>query len=152
MLQARVQDGSWNRLQPGDLAQLDGRGSHFGPLLEVDETLVHRCHALDIHPTGPLWGSGDSPSRAAVAVLEAHCASAFPDALRLLETEGLRQERRALRMRVQELEWNWQAATRELVLRFGLGRGSYATTLLDLILGADAARDLACEHTLDDLD
>lgn len=137
VLQARVAAGTWDQLQIGDFAQLEGRGSHFGPLTEVDAALVERCRMLEIHPTGPLWGRGCTPATHAVAELEARCAAEHADALRLLEAEEVRQERRALRMRVQDLRWDWQAGAGVLELRFGLGRGSYATTVLDQILVHD---------------
>ena len=46
----------------------------------------------------------------------------------LTSTAGLKQERRALRVRVQELAWEWQDDA--LLLRFRLGPGAYATELL----------------------
>ena len=56
-----------------------------------------------------------------------------------LERAGLRQERRALRLRPAELEWRW-LADNALELRFALPPGSYATTVLrELGDVADAA-------------
>jgi tRNA pseudouridine13 synthase len=46
-----------------------------------------------------------------------------------LEAAGLKQERRATRLRPQELAWAWlDAAT--LQLRFSLPPGAYATTVM----------------------
>ncbi|UCH53369.1 MAG: tRNA pseudouridine(13) synthase TruD, partial [Pseudomonadota bacterium] len=57
-----------------------------------------------------------------------------------LASEGLRQERRALRLLPQDLTANWLDTT-TLELRFGLPAGSYATVLLrELIDYQDATR------------
>lgn len=57
LLAERVAAGSWERLLPGDLANLEGRGSLFAVPAE-EATLAQRCEQLQIHPTGPLWGRG----------------------------------------------------------------------------------------------
>ena len=62
--------GSWNRLLPGDVANLDGRGSVFA-VEAPDAELERRCAALDMHPTAPLLGAGESLARGAVLELEA---------------------------------------------------------------------------------
>ncbi len=46
-----------------------------------------------------------------------------------LEAEGLKQERRALRLRPASLEWDWPEAD-VLRLRFALPPGTYATVVL----------------------
>src|SRR5262249_37295901 len=69
VLARRVTDGSWAHLAPGDLANLDGRGSVFA-VPEVDATLAERCDRLELHPTGPLWGAGAPPSGGGVQALE----------------------------------------------------------------------------------
>jgi tRNA pseudouridine13 synthase len=55
-----------------------------------------------------------------------------------LETAGLKQERRSLRIRVGALEH--EIVGRDLRLRFRLGRGAFATAVLHEIL-ADAFAD-----------
>src|SRR5688500_9234058 len=59
ILAERVGNGTWNRLSSGDVANLDGRGSVF-PVEVVDASLDARCSSLEIHPTAPLAGEGDS--------------------------------------------------------------------------------------------
>ncbi len=54
----RVSDGTWNRLLPGEIVNLDGSGSVFVADV-IDAALEERCARLDIHPTGPLWGGRD---------------------------------------------------------------------------------------------
>lgn len=136
VLAARIADGSWNRLQEGDVAQLDGTGSVFGPVLP-DPTLVDRCAALDLHPTGPLWGRGAPRSAGAVLALEQSVAQADAGLAAGLEAADLRQERRALRVRVADLAARFDDETLELA--FGLPAGAYATTLVRELAAVDEA-------------
>ena len=46
-----------------------------------------------------------------------------------LEAAGLKQERRATRLRPRELEWAWLDDS-SLQLRFALPPGAYATTVI----------------------
>lgn len=138
VLDARVQRGDWQQLQAGDLAQLDGSGSVFGPV-QPDPQLHSRCEQLDIHPTGPLWGRGSSPCTDAVATLEQQIADTLPQAVAVCASAGMKHERRALRMRVQALRWHWPDPS-SLSLEFTLGRGCFATALLAGLLQASDAR------------
>ncbi|MCA1804443.1 MAG: tRNA pseudouridine(13) synthase TruD [Xanthomonadaceae bacterium] len=53
----RVAAGTWDQALPGDFLQLDGR--HAGFVAEVgDGELAARLSALQVHPTGTLWGRG----------------------------------------------------------------------------------------------
>jgi tRNA pseudouridine13 synthase len=76
VLAQRVTAGSWGQVLAGDLANLDGRGSFF-VVDRVDAVLQERARALDIHPTGPLWGEGTPASAAAVGELEVHTGAAY---------------------------------------------------------------------------
>jgi tRNA pseudouridine13 synthase len=99
-LGARVAAGNWNRLQPGDTANLDGTGSVFA-VDEVTDELEQRCAELDIHPCGTL------PA---------------------LVAAGVKSASRPLRMRVEPLQWRF--AEDALWLEFRLGKGSFATSVL----------------------
>lgn len=129
-LAARVADDSWDRALSGEVWMLDGSRSVFGPEPFTPE-LQARLEAFDIHPTGPLWGKGELRSIAAAREIEL-AALAGDTAMRLragLERAGLKQERRALRLRPDGLAWQWQADD-VLELAFALPPGSYATTVL----------------------
>jgi tRNA pseudouridine13 synthase len=128
VLARRIEDASWDQLCSGDVAQLDGSGSIFGPL-EPDEDLVLRCAGLDIHPTGPLWGSGELRCGGRVAALETAVAAGEPQIVAGLVAAGLRHERRSLRVRVAALQAQFEDPD-VLRLSFGLPAGSYATSLL----------------------
>jgi tRNA pseudouridine13 synthase len=135
VLAERVLAGSWGELRCGDLANLDGRGSLFA-VDRLDGELAGRCERLEIHPTGPLWGGGAPATRAAVLELESGVAARFDAECAQCAAAGLQQERRSLRLRVQEL--SCLAEPQAVVLRFRLGRGCFATAVLrELIVTAE---------------
>jgi len=125
VLRVRVEDGSWDRLLPGDLANLDGCGSIF-PVAMVDEALRERCDRMDVHPTGPLWGQGDPGTTGAVRELEAAVAEASAELARGLERAEVSHARRPLRIRPRHLAWWWESDG-GLILEIELGPGEYAT-------------------------
>jgi tRNA pseudouridine13 synthase len=127
VLAERVQDGSWEHLEAGDVANLDARGSVF-TVDQVEETLIERCQRLDIHPTGPMWGRGLPASQGRVSELESRLAAQLSPASALVEEAGMEQERRSLRLAVRDLGWSREPDA--VVLRFRLTRGSFATTVV----------------------
>ncbi len=131
VLAARVGDGSWDRGLDGEVWVLDGSRSVFGPEPWSD-ALAARLTAFDIHPSAPLWGRGDPRTTGAARRLEEDALSdAAALALRAgLEAAGLRQERRATRLRPAGLAWNWRGQGNVLELAFALPPGAYATTVL----------------------
>jgi tRNA pseudouridine13 synthase len=131
VLRRRVLEGTWDRLLPGDLANLDGRGSIF-PVPAVDAELHARCARLEIHPTGPLWGRGGSGAEGEVRELEREVAQSLPELAAGLEGEGLEPARRPLRMRPRQLSWHWPRPD-ELVLDLELGPGEYATAVVGAV-------------------
>ena len=134
ILAERVAQGTWNRLGAGDVANLDGRGSVFA-VDQADAELEQRCTALDVHPTAPLAGAGQSLATGEVLALEEAVSAQFPEALSVISAEGMKSERRALRIRVRNLEHEYEGDT--LRLRFALSAGSFATTVLrEIIAGA----------------
>jgi len=141
VLATRVGDGSWERLEPGDLANLDGRASHFR-VETPDETLIERCTRLDIHPTGPLWGSGSPLTGGRVFELEQCVASGLTTACGLTARAGMEHERRSLRLAVRNLQW--QREEDAVILQFRLSRGAYATAVLRELFAVDADYEESC--------
>lgn len=129
VLSARVQAGCWDRPLDGEVWMLDGSRSVFGPEPWSD-ALAGRLAAFDIHPTAPLWGAGDLRTQGEARALELAALAAEPGpALRAgLEAAGLRQERRATRLRPAAMAWEWTGDG--LRLGFALPPGTYATTVL----------------------
>lgn len=131
VLAARIGDGSWATGAEGEVWMLDGTQSVFGPEPASDE-LAARAARQDIHPTGPMWGLGELRPTGAVRAVEQAATATFADLRAGLEAAGLKQERRALRVRVGELGWQWPEPG-QLQLSFGLPPGAYATGLLEAL-------------------
>lgn len=127
VLAARVRAGSWEQLLPGELANLDGSGSVFA-VASLDAALEARRAALDVHPTGPLWGAGGLTPAGALGQLESEVAAAFPAQAQLCLDAGMRGERRSLRLAVRELQVQEEPAA--LRVSFRLVRGAFATAVL----------------------
>jgi len=128
VLAKRVLAGTWDVAMDGDAMILNGTRSFFVPEV-VDDIIRRRLAEGDIHPSGPLWGRGELPTRAATRALEQAVADKHPDIARGLEQAGLDQERRALRVIPQDLQAEWLDDT-SLRLSFGLPAGTYATALI----------------------
>lgn len=128
VLAARIAAGDWATGREGEVWMLDGTQSVFGPEL-ASEDLAARAARMDIHPTGPLWGTGELRCTGAARELELAALEPFADLRAGLEAAGLKQERRALRVRVQDLAWHWPSDG-VLALAFTLPPGAYATGLL----------------------
>ncbi|WP_447926706.1 tRNA pseudouridine(13) synthase TruD [Vreelandella sp. EE27] len=126
VLGARIADGRWRTPLLGDTLMLDGTQSVFNARAE-DEGLEARADALDLHPTGPLWGTGEPATGEALAYEQALYAS-HPALCDGLVKAGVKKSHRALRVRVIEPRLTWESAA--AVLEFSLPRGSFATSLL----------------------
>lgn len=144
VLGARVAESSWCTIVPGDVMMLAGTHSIFGPVVP-DGALEARLRERDIHPTGPLWGRGETVVAAAAAALEAGVLADAACYREGLERAGLNQERRALRLSVEGLAWTWPADD-ILQLEFELPPGTYATTVLAEILECEEPPRERAEH------
>ena len=142
VLAERVRADSWDRLQAGDIANLDGRGRIFAVVAGAADLpnlsdLEARAARLEIHPTGPLWGQGSPPSAAGVRALELQVAARFPDESALCIAAGMRQERRSLRLAVEALRC--EPEQQAVVLSFRLTRGGFATAVLRELIEPQSA-------------
>lgn len=127
ILSARVADGSWDQALEGDVFILNGSNSNFTQ--ELDDEITQRLRSFDIHPSGALWGRGRIATEQIVAVLEEEIANNFNELCNGLEVNGLKQERRALRLAVTDLNFKMLDAE-TVLLEFSLPAGAYATTVL----------------------
>ncbi|MGI9221201.1 MAG: tRNA pseudouridine(13) synthase TruD [Woeseiaceae bacterium] len=127
ILDARVRSDSWDRILPGELANLDGSGSVF-EVDEVSDELVTRCKEQDIHPSGTLWGDGAPRGQLQVAAIETAISEDMQSVCDGIIAARMDAASRALRMRVTNLEWDFEPDT--LWLGFELAKGGYATAVL----------------------
>lgn len=128
VLAARISEGHWADGIDGEVWMLEGTHSVFGPEAISGELRERACR-LDIHPTGPMWGKGELRSGGTAAAIESEAVAPFADLRAGLEAAGLKQERRALRVRVSDVAWQWPEPG-VLQLAFGLPAGAYATEVL----------------------
>jgi tRNA pseudouridine13 synthase len=134
VLAERVRRGDWAQLLAGEAAMLDDSRSFFSTGVP-DAELIERCLRMDVHPSGPLWGEGQSPASASALELEIRATDGEAALRQLLESQRLRQERRSLRLRVKNLAWRIDDDV--LHLWFELPRGAFATAVLyELLQGA----------------
>jgi tRNA pseudouridine13 synthase len=127
VLARRVADGSWNRAIPGDVFMFTGSHSFFkdGVTPEIEE----RIQTLEIHPSGPLWGKGESHASDQALHIETEMATAHALFCEGLARSGMEMARRPLRLALGDLQWDYPAAG-SLRLRFSLPAGAYATAVL----------------------
>jgi tRNA pseudouridine13 synthase len=131
VLSQRVEQGSWNQAIAGDVMMLAGSHSVFTPET-LDDEIMSRVQQQDIHPTGPLWGRGRLATSGDALAIEQAVANGHALWCDGLERAGMKQERRALRLPVETLEWN--IADDSCELSFFLSAGSYATSVLRELL------------------
>ncbi|NPA73071.1 MAG: tRNA pseudouridine(13) synthase TruD [Gammaproteobacteria bacterium] len=158
LLNERIKQGSWNRLLPGDILQLEGSNKWF--VDDQSEGLSERVMVQDIHPTGALFGKGDLPTKMVAREIEDAVGDGFKSWVSGLVEYGVDQDRRALRLLPKDFEWQWVMDSSEedealheafsvlevdgwkaapvLRLSFSLRSGSYATMVMrELIQGSD---------------
>lgn len=139
VLDARVRQGTWNRLIDGEAVMLNGSHSLFAldDTQQADVELAQRLAAFDIHPSGPLPGLGAAEVVSSQALeLERGVLDGYPDLICGLEKVGVDPARRALRLPVADLAWQFEDDDC-LLLSFSLPPGAFATSVL---------RELAITH------
>lgn len=129
-----------DRILTGDWAMKAENGACF--LVDDAETEQPRADRFEIHPTGILFGSrvswaGGEPGRIEEAVVAE--AGTTKEALVLAAKAcGFRGERRALRVRLADLDWSLDGSA--LTLSFSLPPGAYATSVLRELMKSPAIR------------
>lgn len=133
-------DATWNKLLVGDAANLNGTSSYF-QIREVTKELQSRLKQFDIHPSGPLFGTGKNPAANGIYQLESEVLGRYPDWCAGLLKFGLRLQRRALRLQVSEFHWEI-SSNKALALSFSLNSGGFATSVLNEFLDYTSLREL----------
>ena len=127
LLTSRVKRGDWQAPQAGEVMMLAGSRSFF-VADEIDATIEQRLASGDVLISGPMWGEGESPAAGKVGELENQLPDQFAEICTGLAGAGLRQERRALQLNLDDLAWRWQE--QDLVVDFSLPSGAFATSVL----------------------
>ncbi|WPP01058.1 tRNA pseudouridine(13) synthase TruD [Pseudomonas sp. HR96] len=134
ILAARVAQSDWNRAQVGDLLAFTDSRSFFPA--GVAECSDPRLAILDLHPTGALWGEGQSPAGGSVQALEQGVGLRESALATWLANAGMAHERRILRLPIGGLSWHYPGPD-ILQLEFVLPAGCFATVvvreLIDLV-------------------
>lgn len=142
LLAERVAQGDWNRARPGDLLAFTTSRSFF--VAGEAECSDPRLAALDLHPSGPLWGEGDSPAGGATFEQEQAIAAAEPAICQWLAGAGMAHERRILRLPITGLTWHYPAPD-ILQLEFVLPSGCFATSVVRELVDLAGQTDDSCE-------
>lgn len=139
VLAERVARGDWNQAKPGDLLAFTDSRSFF----PAGEAECHdpRLAILDLHPTGPLWGQGDSPAAGDIQALEAEVAAAEPAIAKWLADAGMKHERRILRLPIGGLSWHYPGPD-ILQLEFVLPTGCFATAVVRELVSLAGQTDI----------
>ena len=123
----RIGEQNYATPQAGEAMVMQGSKSYF--VNDGSEDVITRCEALDIHPSGPLWGRGNSLCEEPYAARETAWLAECKDFMQGLEQAGLKQERRALRAVAHDLHCEIEDSN-TVLLRFELDKSVYATTLV----------------------
>lgn len=133
MLKQRIEQNIWDRPMEGEVFGFPGSLRGF----RQENTMVEnqRWREQKIHPTVAMWGKGEALSSGPLLELEQQIAQAHPLFADGLCKQGMKQERRATRMLIPDLFWQWQpdelgSGKSNLILHFSLPSGYYATSLL----------------------
>ncbi|QLF92493.1 tRNA pseudouridine(13) synthase TruD [Pseudomonas sp. ABC1] len=139
VLAGRVADGSWDRATVGDLLVFTDSRSFF-PAGEP-ECQDPRLAALDLHPSGPLWGDGPSPAAGAVQSAEQAVADKARQLSDWLSSAGMKHERRILRLPISGLSWHYPEPE-ILQLEFVLPTGCFATAVVRELVSLAGQTDI----------
>ena len=136
IISERILQNTFSALQQGDVMMLAGTQSVFH-LDEVDEAIEQRFFDKDVDITATMWGAGELMTSGKPKELEQTISEQHNEFSQGLPRFGLKQERRRIRLTVQEpeIEVLTNDSQNESVLPsvkicFTLPAGSYATTVL----------------------
>lgn len=131
LLSTRIDEQNWASGLEGDVFMIEGSRSLF-PCDMIDETISRRLAENQLHPTGTLFGKGNTRLTSTALMLEQNLFQKFSSFTQGLLEFDLETDRRALRVMLQNLTWQFGENT--LKLSFNLPAGSYATSMLREII------------------
>ena len=123
---ARVRAGSWDRLQPGEVAVFHGKASGF----VVDRPAAEhgRWSQGIIHPSAPMPGRDGLAPAGEALVLEEEVLAGDRDLVDGLAEAGVDARRRPTRLTLEA--GGWRMESRGLWLDFTLPAGAFATAVV----------------------
>lgn len=128
VINERMERGTWDTPIAGEVYGFaDNRTLILPEKQRGDEVDRFRSGVLEL--TAPLWGGGELQSVGEVLAFEQEIAARYPELIAGLEAFRLRQERRVVRLRPENSSCE-VVDDGDLVLRFDLPKGAYATALL----------------------
>lgn len=132
LLSERVMSGNWNKGVSGDVFIFDQSNSYF-KTDQVGASALERIKKGEIHPTGLMAGKGVLETSNNAQAIEEAIVNSHQELVSGLIKFDLKADRRALRVFVSNLQWEFQQNS-NLLLSFFLPAGSYATALLRELL------------------
>lgn len=135
---SRIQMNKINQPLVGDIMQLAGSNSIFCAE-EINEEIATRLDERDIYITAPLWGVGKLATQTAALQFETSLGKVHEFIAKGLENIGLKQERRAIQLFPQNMQW--QILDDTLELEFSLPSGTFATSVVREIMNVVTPRN-----------
>jgi len=128
VLSKRIELNCWDEGLPGEVFKLENSNSVFHAP-EITTDIQTRAQKKDIHPTGPLFGTDLGSVTDRCLNIESNIMQQYPKWVDVLYKNRCESARRALRAVAENFKWHWKDDN-TLVLSFGLGSGSFATSLV----------------------
>ncbi|TLU65050.1 tRNA pseudouridine(13) synthase TruD [Thalassotalea litorea] len=127
LVHQRIEERLFSVPQAGDVMMMSGSQSVFA-IDEVSDDIRERFSQNDIDITACMWGRGQLMSTLRVEQREQAIAENYPEYCEGLETFGLKQERRRIRLMPSDADISQKDDT--VTIKFTLPAGSFATTIL----------------------
>jgi tRNA pseudouridine13 synthase len=151
IISQRIVQNVFAKVQQGDVLMLAGTQSVFH-LDEVDDTIIQRFIDKDVDITATMWGAGELMTSDNPQAIEQCIGEKHHEFAQGLPRFGLKQERRRIRLIVQEAnievlenEQKNDNTLSSVKVCFTLPAGSYATTVLrELIDYQDGTQRVQC--------
>lgn len=129
----RIASNTYQQPMIGEPIILSGSNSFF--LCEdINDDINRRLEERDVLLSCPLWGQGPPLSKTQAQDFELGVANAVPELIQGLNNIGLKQERRALMLFPEKMQWRW--LDDDLELSFVLPSGSFATSVIREVIDA----------------
>jgi len=131
ILSTRIRQNNWLVPMQGEVFMLNRKSACFtdeSQNLQISEEIKQRLLDKEINLTGCLWGEGKSMAMRDVLELERQLAEEHKQLAEGIESARLKQERRALRLVPENL--NWEITGNTLNIEFDLPAGAFATMVL----------------------